>query len=135
MQELQAGKEESSVFECLIENNASDKQLQDVEQLVGLGNFTDDTRQLLIERVLTPLTQLDEKAKQSGSTGIIGIPVDWTDQVEHNLVAAEKLIAEAQVFFTEANIKRLKSIPLADKAAQAVRALRWDCDKGMVKSC
>ena len=90
MQELQAGKEESSVFERLIENNASDKQLQDVEQLEGLGIFTDDICQLLIERVLTPLTQLDEKAKQSGATGTIGIPVDWTDQVEHNLVAAEK---------------------------------------------
>ena len=134
LQELQAGKEESSVFERLIENNASDKQLQDVEQLEGLGIFTDDIRQLLIERVLTPLTQLDEKAKQSGSAGTIGIPVDWTDQVEHNLVAAANLIAEAQVFFTEENIKRLKSIPLADKAAQAVRALRWDCGKGMVKS-
>ena len=35
LQELQAGKEESSVFERLIENNASDKQLQDVEQLEG----------------------------------------------------------------------------------------------------
>ena len=49
-------------------------------------------------------------------------------------MTAEKLLAEARVFFTEENIKRLKSIPLADKAAQGVRALRWDCDKGMVKS-
>lgn len=134
LKELQTGKEESSVFDLLIENNASDQQLQDVEQLEGLGIFTEDIRHFLIERVLKPLTQLDEKAKNTDTPETIGIPADWTDQVEHDLATAEKLIAEAQVFFTEENIKRLKSIPLTDKAAQTVRRLHWDCEKGMVKS-
>jgi hypothetical protein len=134
LKELQAGHEESSVFERLIEDNASDQQLQDVEQLTGLGIFVADIRQLLIERVLKPLAQLDEKAKKSGPQGSVDIPADWADQVERNLVTAETLVTEAQFFFTEENIQRLKSIPLPDKAAQAVRTLRWDCDKGVLKS-
>ncbi|MEH6472962.1 MAG: hypothetical protein V7752_17115 [Halopseudomonas sp.] len=134
LKELQAGKEESSVFELLIENNASDQQLQDIEQLDGLDIFVADIRQLLIERVLKPLAILDEKAKKAGSKGAVDVPVDWADQVEHNLVAAEKLVIEAQLFFTEENINRLKSIPLPNEAAEIVSTLRWDCDKGVVIS-
>lgn len=129
LKELQAGKEESSVFELLIENNASDQQLQDIEQLDGLGIFAADIRHLLIESVLKPLTKLDDKAKKAGSKGTVDIPVDWAEEVEHSLVTAEKLLIEAQLFFTEQNIERLKSIPLPDKAAKTVRALRWDCDR------
>ncbi|GGK55450.1 hypothetical protein [Amphritea balenae] len=133
LKELQAEKEESSILESLIENNASDQQLEDVEQLEGLDIFTGDIRQLLIEQVLKPLQALESKAKQAGSQQAISVPIDWTEQVDHNLGAAEKLIADARVFFTEENINRLKSIPLDDKAARAVRALRWDRDKEMVK--
>lgn len=134
LKELQAGKEESSVFELLIENNASDQQLQDIEQLDGLGIFVADIRQLLIESVLKPLKILDEKVKKAESKGAVDVSVDWPDQVEHNLVAAEKLVIEAQLFFTEENIKRLNSIPLPIEAAKMVSTLRWDCDKGVVKS-
>ena len=133
LKELQAEKEESSILESLIENNASDQQLEDVEQLEGLDIFTGDIRQLLIEQVLKPLQALESKAKQAGSQQAISVPVDWTEQVDQNLGAAEKLIADARVFFTEENINRLKSIPLDDKAARTVRALRWDRDKEMVK--
>jgi len=131
LKELQAKKEESAVFESLIENDASDQQLQDIEQLEGLDVFTSDIRQLLIERVLKPLTELDAKAKEGVQS--VAIPVDWIDQVEQNFVAAETLIAEAQIFFTDDNIKRLHSIPLEDKAAKAFRSFRWDCDKGAAK--
>ena len=71
LEELQTGKEGCPVFERLIENNTSDQQLQDVEQLEGLGMFTEDVRQLLIERGLKPLTQLEEKAKQTRLIGLI----------------------------------------------------------------
>ncbi|MCW8887004.1 MAG: hypothetical protein OQK12_17395 [Motiliproteus sp.] len=134
LKELQTEKEESSVFGLLIENNASDQQLQDIEQLDGLGIFAADIRQLLIESILKPLTVLDEKAKKNGSKGNIDVPVDWPEQVEPNLVAAEKLVNEAQLFFTEENMKRLKSIPLSPEAAKMVSTLRWDCDKGVVKN-
>ncbi len=134
LKELQAGKEESTVFECLIENNASDQQLQDIEQLDGLGIFVADIRELLVESVLKPLAILDEKAKKARSKGVVGVSFDWPDQVEHNLVAAEKLLIEAQLFFTEENIKRLHSIPLPNEAAKRVSTLRWDCAKGGVKS-
>ncbi len=132
LKNLQAGKEESSVFELLIENNANDQQLRDIEQLDGLGIFVADIRNLLIEGVLKPLIKLDEETE--GLKGSVEISADWTDQVEHNIVTAENLTIEARLFFTEENIKRLKSIPLSDKAAKTVRTVRWDCDKGVVKS-
>lgn len=134
LKELQAGKEDSTVFERLIENNASDQQLQDVEQLQGLAIFVADIRQLLIESVLKPLTIQDEKVKKAGSKGAVQVVVNWPDQVEHSLAAAEKLVLEAQLFFTEENIKRLKSIPLPSDAAKIVSTLRWDCHQGGVKS-
>ncbi|OMH39493.1 hypothetical protein [Motiliproteus sp. MSK22-1] len=137
LEELRLKKEESTVYEQLIESNATDQQLQNVEQLAGLGVFSADLdiRQLLIERILKPLKELDEKAKKVESQGSIGVPVDWSDQVEGYFILAEKLIAEAQLFFSEENLERLKSIPLTPKAAQTVRTLRWDCEKGdVVKS-
>ena len=134
LNELRMKKEESEIFEQLIESNASDQQLQDVEQLEGLGIFAGDLdiRQLLIERILKPLKELDDKAKKVEPQESIGVPVDWSDQVEGYFVLAEKLISEAQLFFAEENLERLKSIPLAPKAAKTVRTLRWDCDNGDV---
>ncbi|MEH6625996.1 MAG: hypothetical protein V7739_06115 [Motiliproteus sp.] len=134
LQELQASKDNSSIFERLIENNASDQQLQDVEQLQGLGIFCADIRQLLIENVLKPLTKLDEKAKKAEPEGSIRIAVDWAEQIERNLVMAENLIAEAQLFFCDDNIKRLQSVPLSETAAKKVRSLDWNCDQGAAKT-
>lgn len=133
LKELQRKGEESDVFNTLIENNASDQQLQDLEQLVGLSIFTQDIRKVLIEDILKPLNLLDEKAKKSGELSTIAIPIDWSNQVKKNLETAEQLIAEAQLFFKEDNMKRLSSIPIEEKASRTLRNLRWDYDKGALK--
>jgi len=131
LQQLQRDPQAEAVFERLIERDASDQQLQDVEQLQGLAIFAEDIRELLIERILKPLTLLEEKAAKAGADGSVAVPLRWTEQVDSDLSAAEQLIAEGRSFFTESNLKRLRSVPLDDQAALQVRNLHWNCDKGM----
>ncbi len=129
---LNAEGENSPVYEQLIEVDASDQQLQAVEQLEGMAVFDGDIQQLLIEGILKPLKALDEKAGKAAGADI-RIPVDWAENTERNFESAEKLLQQAQLFFTPENTERLKSIPLAGKAATQLATLHWDCDQGMVK--
>ncbi len=133
LHQLEQDKEDNGIFEQLIENNASDQQLQDVETLTGLGVFRDDIRQLLIEQILKPLAELDAKATKAAAKNSTSIPYNWTEQVETSIAAAEALIEEARQFFTDENINKLKSIPLPDKAAKVVRGIAWVEDKGLVQ--
>lgn len=130
---LAQDKEDSDIFEQLIENNASDQQLQDVEALTGLGVFRHDIRQLLIDQILKPLAELDTQASKAAGKATTSIPHNWTEQVETSIAAAEILIEDAHRFFTEENISRLRSIPLPDKAAKIVRGIAWVEDQGLVQ--
>ncbi len=133
LEDLRQRGDESGVLEKMIETNASDKQLQDIEQLQGLEVLTGDIRALLIEQVLKPLTDLEKKANSAGPGGKILVPIAWSAQVESNLEAAQLLIENARLFFSEDNIERLNSLPLSEEAARKVRSMHWDSDKGMPK--
>jgi len=127
---LRQDPEAETVYAALFERNASDEQLQAVEQLQGLGVFAADIRELLVERVLKPLTALDAKAVKAGDGGSLSVALHWPQALEADLAAAEALIAAGRLFFTEANLQRLRSIPLSEPAEQVLRNLRWDCEAG-----
>ncbi len=123
LDDLRQHGEEGATFASLIDSNASDGQLQDIEQLQGLEVLTGDIRNLLMERILKPLTKLDQKAGSAAAGQGVRVPVQWADEVEACFIQAEQLIEAGRLFFSPDNIARLRSIPLPDPAAQAVRAL------------
>lgn len=122
--------ENSPVLEQMIEANANDVQLADVENLQGLGVFAGDIRQQLIDTCLKGITELEKKLSRYKDTDTLQLPDDWFDDISQALNNGEQLLSEANLFFTPENLLRLSSLPLEGKAHQQVRKLQWDCDKG-----
>ncbi|MBN3561281.1 hypothetical protein [Aliamphritea spongicola] len=125
--------ENSPVIEQMIEADASDAQLADIENLQGLGVFNGDIRQLLIDTCLKGITELDKKLSRYNDSDTLQLPENWFDEISQALASGEQLIAEASLFFTPENLQRLASLPLEDKARQKIRKLQWDCDKGTAR--
>ncbi len=123
--------ENSPVIEQMIEADASDTQLADIESLQGLGVFTGDIRQQLIDTCLKGITELEKKLSKYQNSDSLQLPENWFDDISQALASGEQLLSEGNLFFTPENLQRLTSLPLEGKTHQKVRKLQWDCDKGV----
>ena len=122
--------ENSPVLEKMIDADANDTQLANIENLQGLGVFAGDIRQQLIEICLKGINKLEKKLERYNDTETLQLPDNWFDDINQALSNGEQLLSEASLFFTPENLLRLTSLPLEGKAHQQLRKLQWDCDKG-----
>ncbi len=133
LSELATRKNGNAILSVLVEKNADQAGLAQVEQLQGLGIFATDIREALIGNILKPLIQLEEDAENPGSNPSLAAYCRWADNLDDQFACAEYLVKAGRAFFNTGNFERLKSIPLSQKSARRVRALRWNSDKGMAK--
>lgn len=132
LRELAANKEDNAILTALIENNDS-SCIEQVEQLQGLGIFATDIREVLIEKILKPLKQLEEYAKNPKSKRSLAIYCRWVENLDDQFVRAEQLIEEGRAFFKKENLERLTSIPLPEKSARRTRSIHWNYDTSTAK--
>ncbi len=133
LKELATNKDNNPILAALAENEADPSQLEQVEQLQGLGIFAADIRKELIGKILKPLIELEELAGDPDANPSLTRYCQWADSLEDQFACAEYLVAEGRAFFDTENLERLKSIPLPEESARLVRSLRWDCDKAAAK--
>lgn len=133
LRELATRKDGNAILSVLVENNADQARLDQVEQLQGLGIFATDIREALIGNILKPLIQLEEDAENPGSNPSLAAHCRWADNLDDQFACAEHLVKEGRAFFNTENLERLKSIPLSQKSTRRVRSLRWNSDEGIAK--
>ncbi len=92
-------------------------------------------KEALIGKILKPLKQLEETAKNhdEGLNPSLTNCCQWADSLDAQFDHAEYLVEEGKAFFNIANIERLKSIPLPEESNRLIWSLRWDYDKGEAK--
>lgn len=133
LSELAENKEDNSILNVLIENKSDPSCLEQVEELEGLGIFTADIREVLIDNLLMPLKQLEKYASNSDSNSSLAALCQWADGLEDQFDCAEHLLQAGRAFFKTENLERLKSIPLSESNAHLTQSLRWNCDKAEAK--
>lgn len=130
LQSLHQQGENSPVFEQLIEADASDQQLADIEALQGLGVFQGDIRQLLIDTALKNIAAIEKQLGRYQSGETVQLREDWFDEISQAVTNGEQLLSQGQLFFTKANLTRLGNLPLDHKLLSKIKKIQWDCDKG-----
>ncbi len=133
--ELASSKNDNAILSTFDENAIDQLLMEQVKQLQGLDIFTTDIKETLIKKVLTPLTKLEDLAKNQDldSTRSLVSFCRWADSLEDQFACSEYLVEEGRAFFNAKNLERLNSIPLPEKSAQITRSLRWDYDNAMRK--
>jgi hypothetical protein len=131
--ELANNMEDNAALDALAENDITEFQLEQIEQLEGLGIFNADIKETLIGNILKPLKELEVIIESPESIRSLARFCIWADKVEDHFALAETLVDEGRLFFKVANMERLKSIPLSKKNTNLTHSLRWNCDEGTVK--
>jgi len=133
--ELASSKNDNAILSTFDDNAIEQFCKEQVKQLQGLDIFTTDIKETLIRKVLTPLIQLEDRAKNQEPDSIRSLVsfCRWADSLEDQFVDAEHLVEEGRAFFKTENLERLKSIPLPEKSAHLTKSLRWDYDNAMSK--
>lgn len=130
---MATNKDDNAILAALAENEADPSQLEQVEQLQGLGIFAADIREELIGKILKPLIELEELACDPDANPSLTRYCTWADSLEEQFACTEYLVEEGRTFFDTQSLERLKSIPLPKVSAHLVRSLRWNCDKATAK--
>ncbi len=133
LKELATNKDDNAILAALAENEADPFQLEQVEQLQGLGIFAADIREELIGKILKPLKALEELAGDPDANPSLTRYCKWADSLDEQFACADYLVAEGRAFFDTENLERLKSIPLPEVSARRVRSLHWDVGKATAK--
>jgi hypothetical protein len=131
--ELANNTEDNAALDALAENDITAFQLEQIEQLEGLGIFNADIKETLIGNILKPLKELEVIIEGPEPIRSLARFCTWANKVDDHFALAETLVDEGRLFFTPANIERLKSIPLSEKNTKLTRSLRWDCDVGAAR--
>jgi len=131
--ELANNGQGNAVLNALAENDAATSQLEQVEQIQGLGIFNADIKETIIGNILKPLKELEAITESPEPKPSLARFCKWADRVDDHFALAETLVNEGRLFFKAENVDRLKSIPLSEKSTRLTRSLRWDCDKGVAK--
>lgn len=129
LKELATNKDDNAILAALAENEADSSQLEQAEQLQGLGIFVADIREELIGKILKPLIELEELAGDPDANPSLTRYCKWADSLEEQFTYAEYLVEEGRAFFDNKNLERLKKIPLPEDSARLVRSLHWDINK------
>jgi hypothetical protein len=125
LKELATNKNDNAIFAAIIENEADASQLEQVEQLQGLGIFAADIREELIDKILKPLIELETLPDDPDANPTLTPYCQWADSLEAQFACAEHLVEEGRVFFDTENLQRLKSIPLSEVSTRFMRSVRW----------
>ena len=125
--------ENNAARDALAENDSTAFQLEQVEQLEGLGIFNADIKETLIGNILKPLKELEVIIESPESIRSLARFCKWADKVDDHFALAETLVDEGRLFFKDANMERLKSIPLSEKNTKLTHSLRWNCDVGTAR--
>ena len=133
LKELAKNKDENTILAALTEDEADPFQLEQVEQLQGLGIFAADIREELIGKILKPLMELEKLAGDPDANPSLTRYCKWADSLEEQFACADYLVAEGRAFFDRENLERLKCIPLPEVSARRVRSLHWDVGKAAAK--
>jgi hypothetical protein len=128
--ELANSKEDNAALNALAENDITAIQL---EQLEGLGIFNADIKETLIGNILKPLKELEVIIESPEPIRSLARFCTWANKVDDHIALAETLVDEGRLFFTSANMERLKTIPLSEKNTKLTRSIRWNCDGGAAK--
>lgn len=129
LNELAKDNSDNSIMTQLMENNADSTQIENVEKIQGLSIFASDIREELIGKILKPLMELQNLTEDPSDSLSLTRYCTWADGLDEQFAHVEALIAEGQLFFTNWNLERLKSIPLAKDSARRVRTLSWTSEK------
>jgi hypothetical protein len=133
LKELATNKNDNAIFAAIIENEADPSQLEQVEQLQGLGIFAADIREELIHKILKPLLELEELAANPSANTPLPRYCRWADSLEEQFACAEHLVEEGRAFFDADNLQRLKSIPLSEESTRFMQSVRWKGDSILTK--
>jgi hypothetical protein len=133
LKELATNKNDNAILTAIIENEADPSQLERVEQLQGLGIFSADIREELIDKILEPLIELEELASNPDANKSLPRYCRWADNLEEQFACAEHLVEEGRAFFDTENLQRLESIPLSDVSTRFMQSVRWKGDSVITK--
>ncbi len=133
LRELATNKNDNAILAAIIENEVDPSQLEQVEQLQGLGIFAADIREELIDKILKPLIELEELAVDSDANPTLTPYCQWADNLEEQFACAEQLVEEGRAFFDTENLQRLKSIPLSEASTRFMQSVRWKGDSVITK--
>jgi len=133
LKELATNKNDNAILAAIIENEADPSQLEQVEQLQGLGIFAAGIREELIDKILKPLIELEELAGNPDANPSLTRYSQWADSLEEQFACAEYLVEEGRVFFDTENLQRLKSILLSEASTRFMQSVRWKGDSVMTK--
>jgi len=114
--ELANNTEDNAVLDALAENDSTAFQLEQVEQLEGLGILNADIKETLIGNILKPLKELEVIIESREPIRSLARFCKWADKVDDCFALAETLVDEGRLFFKATNMERLKSIPLSEKS-------------------
>lgn len=115
------------------QSEAIDPSREEAHQLEGLGIFTQDIKDALINNILAKLKCLEQCAAHSDQAPTLATYCKWADNLEDLFDQAEWLVSQGRVFFNPKNFELLKAIPVSDKNAKIISSIQWGFDKGVLK--
>jgi hypothetical protein len=131
--ELATNNNDNAILAAVTENEADASQLEQVQQLQGLGIFAADIREELINKILKPLIELEKLPGDPDVNPSLAHYCRWADNLEEQFACAEDLVEEGRAFFDAENLERLKSIPLSEVSTRFIQSVRWKGDSVITK--
>ncbi|MDX2506272.1 MAG: hypothetical protein QNL62_17580 [Gammaproteobacteria bacterium] len=131
LKELATNKDENTILDRLVKNQAHSSQIENVKQLQGLNIFLSDVREELVDKILKPLLELQKITDNPDSKSSLTRYCNWADTLDEQFTYVEELLEEGRKFFETWNLERIKSIPLSNDSARLVRSLSWNINKAL----
>ncbi len=110
-----------------------DPSHEEISQPEGLGIFTQDIKEALIDNILVTLKRLEQCAANPGQNTALTTYCKWADNLESLFDQAEWLVSQGRAFFTRKNFELLKTVPVSDKSARVISSIRWSFETSMPK--